>query len=99
MKHFSLTTITATKSLSLIFSSFATLLPDSPAVKATRSQSSLQLVMAPFARLHVKVLEDVDLPFGADLGWGHLQRVVVQRYGLEVPQVPVAHGNMGNAVT
>lgn len=40
----------------------------------------------------------MELPFGADLCWGHLQRVVVQRDELEMPQVPIAHGNVGNSV-
>jgi len=59
---------------------------------------SLQLLLVSLAGLHVEILEDMVFSLGADLRRGHLQRVVVQQDGLQVPQVAVAQGHMGNAV-
>lgn len=58
----------------------------------------LQLLVA-LTGLHVQVLEDVIFAFGADLCRRHLQRVVVQQDGLQVPEVPEAQGHVGNSVT
>ena len=77
---------------------YYTVLCCSPAVEARGPQVSLQLLLAPLAGLHVEVLEDVVFALGADLSRRHLQRVVVQRDALEVPQVPVAQGHAGNAI-
>jgi len=57
-----------------------------------------QLLLAPLARLHVEELEDVVFALGADLRRRHLQRVVVQQDALQVAQVAVAQGHVGNAV-
>lgn len=40
----------------------------------------------------------MELPFGADLGRGHLEGVVVKDDALEVPQMTVAHRHVGYAV-
>lgn len=87
----------------LFFTPFSHLLPpslqsSSPAVESSGPQVSLQLLLAPLAGLHVEVLEDVVFALGADLRRWHLQRVVVQRDALEMPEVAVAQGHMGNAV-
>lgn len=58
----------------------------------------LQLLLAPLAGLHVEVLENVIFALGADLRRRHLQRVVVQRDGLQMPKVAVAQGHVGNPV-
>lgn len=63
------------------------------------SQGSLQFLLASLAGLDVEELEDVELPLGTDLGRRLLQGVVVQYNGLEVAQVAVAHGHVGDAVT
>lgn len=70
----------------------------SPAVEPGGSQVSLQVLLVPLARLHVKVLEDVVFALGANLRRRHLQRIVVQGDGLKVSQVAVAQGHVGNAV-
>lgn len=70
----------------------------SPAVEARGPQVALQLLLAPLAGLHVEVLEDVVFALGADLSRRHLQRVVVQRDALQVPQVAVAQRHVGDAV-
>lgn len=49
--------------------------------------------------LHVQVLEDVIFAFGANLCRWHLQRVVVQQDGLQMPEVAEAQGHVGNTVT
>ena len=59
---------------------------------------SLQLLLAPLAGLHVEVLKDVVFALGADLRGRHLQRVVVQQDALEMPEVAVAQGHVGDAV-
>lgn len=59
---------------------------------------SFQFLLAPLAGLHVEVLEDVVFALRADLRGWHLQGVVVQRDALEMPQVAVAQGHVGNAV-
>ena len=59
---------------------------------------ALQLLLVPPAGLHVEVLEDVVLALGADLGGRQLQRVAVQQEALQVAQVAVAHGHVGDAV-
>lgn len=70
-----------------------------PVFESSGPKVSLQLLLAPLAGLHVEVLEDVVFALGADLRRWHLQRVVVQQDALEVAQVAVAQGHVGNAVT
>lgn len=69
-----------------------------PGTKSSGPKVPLQLLLVSLAGLHVKVLEDVVFALGADLSRGHLQWVVVQRDALEVTQVSVAQGYMGNAI-
>lgn len=59
---------------------------------------SLQLLLAPLAGLHVEVLKDVVFALGADLCGRHLQRVVVQLDALQMPEVAVTQGHVGDAV-
>lgn len=59
---------------------------------------SLQLLLAPLAGLHVEVLEDVVFALGTDVRGGHYERIVVQGDALEVAEVAVAQGYVGNAV-
>lgn len=69
-----------------------------PATEPSGPQLLLQLLLALLAGLHVEVLEDVVFALGADLGWGRLQWVVVQRDALQVAQAAVAQGYTRNAI-
>lgn len=69
-----------------------------PCAKSSGPKVFLQLLLVSLAGLHVKILEDVVFALGADLSRGHLQRVVVQRNALEMTQVSVTQGHMGNAI-
>lgn len=70
----------------------------SPAVEGGGPQSFLKLVLSPFAGLHVQIFKDVELSFGADLGGGHLEGVVVKDDVLEMTEMTVAHRHLGYAV-
>lgn len=57
----------------------------------------LQLLVT-LTGLHVQVLEDVIFAFGANLCRWHLQWVVVQQDGLQMPEVAEAQRHVGNPV-